>query len=310
MHKKYCTAVFLCFIAVLIASSKVFSEEEGKAWVCGFAQAQGGYRNWSGTYDNLSGVEVRVLETGDPAPVAITGPDGTFSFQYSVKKELTLLFKAGRWYQPSQSETITVQPTSLGNSRPAFNPEEQTRAGYKSSEYPNFITYQAIARHKFHFIAWARTWDIYGWTRGPSSFQKGHFQMIVTAAEEERTLYHTKQGVDSATIKLFDESEGSELEEGTIKDLHFCYYGAGLCCSHTNPFCQPEKETTVDGGVLIANIPPTESGRIRISVKHHYLKFNSCVIRPNPSWWEEHAKGETMFINISPPALRVQPTGL
>ncbi|MGY0217629.1 hypothetical protein ACWJJH_09595 [Endozoicomonadaceae bacterium StTr2] len=308
MHRKYGTGLILFLSVLLIVSSKAFSEEDGKAWVCGFAQAQGGYRNWDGTYDNLSGVEVRVLETGER--VAVTGDDGIFCFQYPIGEELTLLFKAGRWYQPSQSETITVQATSLGDERPEFSPQEKTKAGYKSSEYPNFITYQAIARHKFYFIAWARRWDIYRWTWGPSDFQKGHFQMIVTAAEEEKTLYHTQQGADSVTINLFDENTKRDLKENEdIKDLHFCYYGAGLCCSHTDPFCQPEKETTVDGGVLIANIPPSERGRIRVKAKHYELEFNSCVIRPNPNWWEEHAKGETMFINISPPALRVQPRG-
>ena len=298
MHKKCIGLDSICF---LILCSLSFISVAKDAWVCGFAQPQG-------SYTNLPDIDVFALESEMSSPVTTTDSNGCFAFKYPVGKELTLLFKYNGWwlwdYAPSQSHTITVEDTpELGDIQPVFNPENIVGVRSKESKYKNFITYQAIAQYKFRAIKLARLVNWYRAEPAPPYIRRDTCQLIVTAAASKKTLYHSVQGEAGTEIIIERESDNQKLSEG--KDgLHFCYYGHGFMHSNTNPFCQPEKKMTTDGGVFIVNLP-VDSGKYLIKAEHEKSVFNSTCVQCKQEWWERHAPGYGILINLSPPALQV-----
>ncbi len=298
MYKRSAGFRIICFLTLFLLS---FTSIAKDAWVCGYAQPQG-------SCDNLPNIEVYALENKDSKPVTKTDSNGCFAFRYPVGSELTLLFKYNGWwfwdYAPSQSQTIVVEETpDIGDEKPEFNPQEIVEIRSKQSRFKNFITYQAIAQYKFRAIRAARLINWYRADPAPPYIRRNTCQLIVTAAASEKNLYHAEQGEADTVITIERKSDGQKLHEGH-EGLHFCYYGHGLMCSNTNPFCQAEKIITTDGGVFIVNFP-ADSEKYLIKAVHENSVFNSACVQCKKEWWDRHARRYPMLINLSPPALQV-----
>ncbi|WP_062267026.1 hypothetical protein [Endozoicomonas arenosclerae] len=239
------------------------------AKVNGFTQAHG-------DYGQLSEVEVIALETGKK--MATSGEDGTFSFEYPIGEQLTLMFKHGD-YHPSQSATIVVQPSD-GN-----------------DQKKNFFTYQAISYSKTELITWTRHLPEFA-----PKIKNDHCQMIVTVAGKNKTLYDNEQGEEGAEllINYWPTKKNTSRLPGTADTFHQCYYGT-LPIFHTNPTCIGSK-TSPDGGVFVSNIPSDNQQMYKVLAHKPQVSFSHAFIQCRKDWWEEHAPEHYYkLINLSPP---------
>lgn len=239
----------------------------GVAKVTGFAQAHG-------DYGQLQGVDVIVLETGEKK--ATTDEKGEFSFDYRVGDQVTLMFKHPN-YHPSQSATITVQPSN-------------------GKDGKNYFTYQAISYAKTELLTWTRLLPY------PYPLLKSnHCQMIVTVAGKGKTLYDNEQGEAGAELLINYSSAKKHTSRfpGGDGTFHLCYYGT-LPIFHTNPTCLYEK-TTADGGVFVANIPQNKDQLYIVKASKPQASFSSAIVQCREDWWNKHAPGHYMLLNLSPP---------
>jgi len=277
------------FIGILVQSTAI-NAADSDYWQTQVA-AISGFAQPAGSSENIPGVEVIVLETGQT--VAYTDSSGNYSFEYPVGQSMTLMFRKNG-YKTSQTGTFTVPPEGF-------------------SGLHNNITYQAIGHKLYELMKYAVE------ITSLELIKSDACQLITTVTAYGKTLYDDPQGEPGATLSVQDQS-------GKTHHGKTCYFG--IFRGKTLPVCFNQK-TSEDGGVFVLNLEAkpnrdipndihpennpyqviaskpgleySENNSYQVIASKPGLKFSTHNANCNPEWWARHAPGEDMLINMSPP---------
>jgi hypothetical protein len=208
----------------------------------------------------LAGARIAVFER--PGLQLHTGPDGRCRSQAVVGERLTAAL-ARRGCQPIQTATIAVPAGGLVGDERAI-----------TLQVPLALTYRILRRLL---------------TRPRPGYH--HIATTITAAG--RTLADCPQGECDAEVELTRLDAGEPPDEppiylGAIPWIHKTDFGRPLLAALG--VRAPLRRTSVDGGVLIANVP---RGRYRLGARKPGVRFTAAEI--------EIRDDSPALINVSPP---------
>ncbi|MFJ1267635.1 carboxypeptidase regulatory-like domain-containing protein [Legionella lytica] len=153
-----------------------------------------------------------------------TDEEGKFSIEWPIGQPITLIFeKPGSYwsgYKPTQSATFIVPPE-----------------GINDKNYLKNVSFQVPSEMAYSFIQWAT-----GFT--PST---GKAHIAATITPPNTTLDDIPQGIEGVKVRLSPAVESTPL-----------YFAIFPRIPKTNPFVRSLPSTSLDGGILFANIPPGE----------------------------------------------------
>lgn len=209
-----------------------------------------GFARKFGTTEPIVGATITVLETDEKLK---TDKNGNFGpIQYPVGKDITLVFeKIG--YRTTQTATVTVPPEGL------------------VSPY-NKMTFQAVDHFTFLLFAGA-VGEILDET-------KCHF--VATVTSFHKTMDDLPQGEENATVTM--------MPAPSKKPYYLDIFKDGPLKDYTNPFSKGLTATSKDGGVIFANLEPSNMP--------YYFTANKSGMRFNTV---KFLCRKGMFINMSPP---------
>ncbi len=183
-----------------------------------------------------------------------TDSEGKFSIEWPIGQPITLVFeKPGSYwtgYKTTQSATLIVPPE-----------------GINDKNYLKNVSFQVPSEMAYSFIQWAT-----GFTPTPG---KGHVAATVTPPN--MTLDDIPQGVEGVKVRLSPAVESTPF-----------YFGIFPLTHKTNPFDRSLTSTSLDGGILFANVPP---GEYELYAEKEGYVFSSVHINVRAD----------VLINASPP---------
>lgn len=198
----------------------------------------------------LANAKITILENGHTLTTDALGNFGPI--EWPVGKTITLVLEK-KGYRTTQSATLVV-------------PEEGLTGLY------NQISFQVPSHWIFKFFSYAM-----GIAEDPNACQIG-----ATITDYNKTLDDLPQGIENAKAILFPEVK--------IKPFYFSIFKSWPLKYKTSPFNRRLTSTSLDGGIIYANIPPSDTPYTLSAVKEG-VTFNEV----------KFIARRGMFINLSPP---------
>ena len=180
------------------------------------------------------------------------GKFGPFAWQ--VGEPITLVFEkpGSLWngYRTTQTSTLIVPPEGINNENVLKN-----------------ISFQVVSNMAYKLLSFAM-----GKTEDPETCQ-----IAATVTPPNTDMGTCPQGVEGVTVRLLPEVHGGTFYFGMFPIIH-----------KTNPFIRTLKATSLDGGVVFANVPP---GDYIMEATKDDIPFSKVAIKAR--------KG--VVVNASPP---------
>lgn len=215
-----------------------------------------GHAHPFGPGDMIDDADIQVLELPQLGTIK-TDKNGAFSFPATVGQNVTLVVsKLG--YQTTTSSTMVVLS-------PPYTPQTEL-----ALQVPNLLIWAAFVN-----ILKKETGE---------NLSPGNCHMVVTVAAFNKTLYDCPQGEPNATIALVPAVSGAAM-------FYFGAFGAGPLHNLTDPFVTGLNETSWDGGVVIFNVPPSDTPYKIVAHKDGITNFSYSVMTCKPN----------TFVNGAPP---------
>lgn len=192
----------------------------------------------------------------------VTNRYGQFQFCAPPGKKMTLFLEKKtafptRNYYPTQTSSVIISPKGFVGKYREMSFQVPRQATFKVLK-----TLMKIQRH--------------------AVMQKNACHVVVTVTDYHKTLADDPQGVEGAKIQLWHAGKRFHLHE---KPYYF-----GIIFLKTNPLTPKREVTSADGGVLIFNLPPSDTW-YRMSATKKGSQFSSAYFWCRPG----------VFINVSPP---------